>query len=131
MHSLLWLSAFSEGQQLPSARAEVHQYLRTAALDKDSRLKILQGVDELHWAVMTRGEVPEITGREVCSTSPFRPASIVLTIALTGKRRASRYGACVWTVRWRGTGRIGARDGLDTGTAILLSQIILRQTCQF
>jgi aminopeptidase N len=42
-----WLSAFVEGQQSPSAQAEVHQYLRTTVLDKDLRLKILQSVDEL------------------------------------------------------------------------------------
>jgi hypothetical protein len=54
-----WLSAFLEGQQSTSAQAEVHEYLRTAALDKDLQLKILQAVDELDRTVTIRRKFPE------------------------------------------------------------------------
>jgi len=54
-----WLSAFVEGQQSTSAQTEVHEYLRTAALDQDLRLKILQAVDELDRTVMIRRKFPE------------------------------------------------------------------------
>jgi aminopeptidase N len=54
-----WLSAFVEGQQSAAAQAEVHQYLRTAALDQDLRLKILQSVDELDRTVMIRRKFPQ------------------------------------------------------------------------
>jgi len=49
-----WLNAFIDGQQSPEARAEVHQYLGTAAIDPDLRLKILQAVDELDRTVKIR-----------------------------------------------------------------------------
>ena len=49
-----WLSVFVDGQQSPAAQAEVHQYLRTAAIDPDLRLKILQAVDELDRTVKIR-----------------------------------------------------------------------------
>jgi aminopeptidase N len=54
-----WLDAFLDGQQSASAQAEVHQYLRTAALDEDLRLKILQAVDELDRTVMIRRKFPQ------------------------------------------------------------------------
>jgi len=54
-----WLSAFVEGQRSAAAQAEVHQYLRTAALDEDVRLKILQVVDELDRTVTIRRKYPE------------------------------------------------------------------------
>jgi len=54
-----WLSAFVEGQQSAAAQAEVHQYLRTATLDEDVRLKILQVVDELDRTVTIRRKYPE------------------------------------------------------------------------
>src|SRR5262249_46889730 len=54
-----WLDAFLNGQQSASAQAEVQQYLRTAALDEDLRLKILQAVDELDRTVMIRRKFPQ------------------------------------------------------------------------
>ncbi len=54
-----WLSAFLDGQQSTSAQAEVHEYLRTAALDQDLQLKILQVVDELDRTVTIRRKFPE------------------------------------------------------------------------
>jgi aminopeptidase N len=49
-----WLDAFIESQQSAEAQAEVHEYLRTAALDKDLQRKILEAVDELDRAVAIR-----------------------------------------------------------------------------
>ena len=54
-----WLSAFVEGQQTASAQAEVAEFLRTASLDKDLQLKILQVVDELNRTVNIRSKFPE------------------------------------------------------------------------
>ncbi|HEV2424372.1 MAG TPA: M1 family aminopeptidase [Terriglobia bacterium] len=51
---MIWLNAFIGGQQSPAAQAEVHEYLRTAALDPDLRRKILQAVDELDRTVRIR-----------------------------------------------------------------------------
>ena len=56
---MAWLSAFVDGQQSLAAQAEVHQYLRTATLDDDLRLKILQVVDELDRTVKIRKKYPE------------------------------------------------------------------------
>jgi aminopeptidase N len=56
---MAWLGAFVDGQQSPAAQAEVHQYLRTATLDQDLRLKILQAVDELDRTVKIRERYPE------------------------------------------------------------------------
>jgi aminopeptidase N len=55
---MAWLSAFVEGQQSPEAQAEVHQYLRTATLDRDLRLKILQVTDELDRTVRIQKKYP-------------------------------------------------------------------------
>jgi aminopeptidase N len=49
-----WLDAFIGGQQSETAQQQVHDYLRTGALDQDLRLKILQAVDELDRAVAIR-----------------------------------------------------------------------------
>jgi aminopeptidase N len=54
-----WLSAFVEGQQSASAQIEVAEYLRTASLDKDLQLKILQVADELDRTVNIRRKFPE------------------------------------------------------------------------
>jgi aminopeptidase N len=56
---MAWLSAFIEGQQSPEAQAEVHHYLRTATLDQDLRLKILQVTDELDRMVKIRAKYPQ------------------------------------------------------------------------
>jgi aminopeptidase N len=56
---ITWLSEFIEGQQSEAAQAEVHRYLRSAALDKDLRLKILQVLDELDRTVLIRKKHPE------------------------------------------------------------------------
>ena len=44
---LAWLNAFIDGQQSEAADKQVHEFLQTASLDKDLRLKILEVVDEL------------------------------------------------------------------------------------
>jgi len=49
-----WLDAFLTGQQSPAAREEVYAYLKTANIDQDLRLKILQVVDELDRTVAIR-----------------------------------------------------------------------------
>ena len=54
-----WLNAFIDGQQSVSADEEVHKYLRTASLEPDLRLKILQAVDELDRTVKIRRKFPE------------------------------------------------------------------------
>jgi aminopeptidase N len=51
---LAWLNAFIGGQQSAAARKQVHDFLNTAALDKDLRLKILEVVDELDRTVKIR-----------------------------------------------------------------------------
>jgi aminopeptidase N len=56
---MAWLGAFIDGQQSPAAQAEVHEYLRTATIDQDLRLKILQVVDELDRTVKIRKTYPE------------------------------------------------------------------------
>jgi aminopeptidase N len=49
-----WLGAFVGGQRSVEAQKEVHEYLETAALDKDLRLKILEVVDELDRTIKIR-----------------------------------------------------------------------------
>ncbi len=49
-----WLNAFIDGQQSPAAQAEVQEYLRTASLEPDLRLKILEAADELDRTVKIR-----------------------------------------------------------------------------
>ncbi len=51
-----WLNAFIGGQQSEAADKEVHEYLNTAAMDKDLRLKILEVVDELDRTVKIRAK---------------------------------------------------------------------------
>ncbi|HKV92090.1 MAG TPA: M1 family aminopeptidase [Candidatus Angelobacter sp.] len=51
---LAWLNAFIDGQQSAEADKQVHQFLESAALDKDLRLKILEVVDELDRTVKIR-----------------------------------------------------------------------------
>ena len=51
-----WLNAFIDGQRSAEAQKEVQEYLRTAALEPDLRLKILQAVDELDRTVRIRGK---------------------------------------------------------------------------
>ncbi len=53
-----WLDAFIGGQQAPASDREVHDYLRTAALDRDLRLKVLQAIDELDRTVRIRQKYP-------------------------------------------------------------------------
>ena len=53
---LAWLNAFIGGQQSAAAQKQVHDFLNTAALDKDLRLKILEVVDELDRTVKIRGK---------------------------------------------------------------------------
>ncbi len=51
---LAWLNAFIGGQQSEAAQKQVHDFLNTATLDKDLRLKILEVVDELDRTVKIR-----------------------------------------------------------------------------
>jgi len=53
---LAWLNAFVGGQQSPEAQKQVHDYLATAPLDKDLRLKILEVVDDLDRTVKIRSK---------------------------------------------------------------------------
>ncbi|MGZ4890039.1 MAG: M1 family metallopeptidase [Candidatus Angelobacter sp.] len=53
---LAWLNAFIGGQQSAAAQKQVHDFLNTAALDNDLRLKILEVVDELDRTVRIRGK---------------------------------------------------------------------------
>jgi aminopeptidase N len=54
-----WLAAFLGGQQSPAARERVYEYLKTATMDQDLRLKILQEVDELDRTVAIRQKFPQ------------------------------------------------------------------------
>ena len=56
--ALGWLNAFIGGQQSAAAQAQVREFLRTAALDKDLRLKILEVSDELDRTVKIRQRYP-------------------------------------------------------------------------
>jgi aminopeptidase N len=51
-----WLNAFIDGQQSPQAQAVVLDFLHSADLDKDLRLKILEVEDELDRTVKIRGK---------------------------------------------------------------------------
>ena len=53
---LAWLNAFIGGQQSAAAQKQVHDFLTSAALDKDLRFKILEVVDELDRTVKIRGK---------------------------------------------------------------------------
>ena len=53
---LAWLNSFIGGQQSEAAQKQVHEFLNTAALDKDLRLKILEVVDELDRTVKIRAK---------------------------------------------------------------------------
>jgi aminopeptidase N len=55
---LAWLNAFIGGQQSSAALAQVQEFLRTAPLDKDLRLKILEVSDELERTVKIRQKYP-------------------------------------------------------------------------
>ena len=53
-----WLTAFLDGQESPAAQAEVYGFLRSAQIDNDLRLKILQAVDDLDRTVTIRKKFP-------------------------------------------------------------------------
>ena len=55
---LRWLNSFVGGQQSPAAQEQVHEYLKTASIDQDLQLKILQVVDELDRTVAIRRAFP-------------------------------------------------------------------------
>ena len=55
---LVWLNAFIGGQQSQSADDEVHQWLQSANLDPDLRLKVLEVTDELDRTVRIRKVFP-------------------------------------------------------------------------
>ena len=59
---LAWLNAFIGGQQSAAARKQVHDYLRTASLDKDLKLKLLEVVDELDRTVKIRDKFGPANG---------------------------------------------------------------------
>ncbi len=54
-----WLDAFIGGQQSASAQAQVAEFLKTAKIDQDLRLKILQVEDTLDRTVKIRAAFPE------------------------------------------------------------------------
>jgi aminopeptidase N len=54
-----WLDAFIDGQQSTAAQAQVASFLKTATLDQDLRLKILQAEDALDRTVKIRAAFPE------------------------------------------------------------------------
>ena len=54
-----WLDAFIGGQQSKAAQAQVADFLKTAAIDQDLRLKILQAEDTLDRTVKIRAAFPE------------------------------------------------------------------------
>ncbi len=51
---LAWLNAFIGGQRSEQAQSQVHDFLNTASLDKDLKLKILEVSDELDRTVRIR-----------------------------------------------------------------------------
>ena len=51
-----WLNAFIDGQQSLASDEIVHHYLDTAKIEPDTRLKILQAVDELDRTVKIRAK---------------------------------------------------------------------------
>ena len=53
-----WLTAFIDGQDSPAAQAEVYSFLKSAQIDTDLRLKILQAVDDLDRTVAIRKKFP-------------------------------------------------------------------------
>jgi aminopeptidase N len=53
-----WLNSFIGGQQSAAARLQVREFLNTATLDKDLRLKILEVYDELDRTVKIRQRYP-------------------------------------------------------------------------
>jgi len=53
-----WLNAFIRGQSSAAAQAQVREFLRTANLDKDLQLKILEFSDELDRTVRIRQRYP-------------------------------------------------------------------------
>jgi aminopeptidase N len=53
-----WLNSFIGGQQSATAQQQVREYLRTAAMDQDLRLKILQAEDDLDRTVAIRARYP-------------------------------------------------------------------------
>jgi aminopeptidase N len=55
---LAWLGAFVGGQQSAASDAEVHDWLKTAAIDPDLKLKVLEVLDELDRTVKIRQRYP-------------------------------------------------------------------------
>lgn len=53
-----WLGAFIDGQQSAAADDEVHNWLNTATIDPDLRLKVLEYGDELDRAVRIKKTFP-------------------------------------------------------------------------
>ncbi|HET7871189.1 MAG TPA: ERAP1-like C-terminal domain-containing protein, partial [Terriglobales bacterium] len=76
---LAWLNAFIGGQQSAAAQTAVHNYLSSAALDKDLKLKILEVSDELDRTVKIRakyGQKPAAPkSAEGKKHAPAKPAS--------------------------------------------------------
>jgi aminopeptidase N len=53
---LAWLNAFIGGQQSAEAQAQVQEFLKSAALDKDLKLKVLEVFDDLNRTVKIRAK---------------------------------------------------------------------------
>jgi aminopeptidase N len=72
-----WLNAFIDGQQSAQAQSQVNDFLKTAQLDKDLRLKVLEVKDELDRTVRIREKYAE-SGRRVAGSSAHRkPVKVV------------------------------------------------------
>jgi aminopeptidase N len=67
-----WLNAFIGGQQSAAAQSEVQEFLRSASLDKDVRLKILEVSDELDRTVKIREKYRGGATASAASGSGFR-----------------------------------------------------------
>jgi len=61
---LAWLNAFIGGQGSAEAQAEVKEFLKSASLDRDLRLKILEVEDDLDRTVKIRAKWANITADE-------------------------------------------------------------------
>ncbi|HEX4606512.1 MAG TPA: ERAP1-like C-terminal domain-containing protein, partial [Candidatus Angelobacter sp.] len=70
---LAWLNSFIGGQQSAAAQRQVHDYLQTAPLDKDLKLKLLEVVDELDRTVKirTKYDLPNKASGNAANTQPI------------------------------------------------------------
>ena len=77
-----WLGAFIGGQQSPAAQEQVYEYLKTANIDQDLRLKILQVADELDRTVAIRQKFPRVSLGTIPSIRQGAPAHAIFTLSV-------------------------------------------------